>query len=77
MTNPYTETTAYNKDNNFRMFDAGVNAGAGVNIRLMKATWLNLDIGYYQGLTDAVREAAGNYNTNQNLGINAGVLFGL
>lgn len=77
MASPYSETTVYNNAGNFRTFDAGVNAGAGVNVRLMKGTWLNLDLGYYQGLTDAVKDPAGHYNTNQNLGLNAGVLFGL
>lgn len=77
MTSPFTETTVYNNTGNFRTFDAGINAGAGVNIRLMKATWLNLDLGYYQGVLDVVKDPADNYNTNQNLGINAGVLFGL
>jgi len=63
--------------NNFRTFDLGVNAGAGVNIKLAKATWLNLDLGYYQGLLDAVKDPAGNYNTNQNLVVSGGVLFGI
>lgn len=57
-------------------FDLGLQAGAGVNIRIAKKTWLNLDLGYYQGLLDALDDGAGRYNTNQNLRLNAGVLFG-
>lgn len=60
-----------------RTMDAGLNAGGGVNILVQKATWFNLDLGYYQGLTDAVKDAAGRYNVNHNLGIQAGLLFGI
>ena len=63
---------------NFRTFDWGLDAGAGVNVRLARATWLNMDLGYYQGLMDAVKnDAAGNMNMNENLRFNIGVLFGL
>jgi outer membrane protein W len=66
-----------NSTGSFRTFDVGVNGGAGVNIRLMKATWLNLDAGYTQGLMDAVKDPAGRYNMNENLALNVGLLFGL
>lgn len=66
-----------NRTGSFNTFDVGVNGGAGVNIRLMKATWLNLDAGYTQGLLDVVDDPAGNYNMNQNFAINVGLLFGL
>ena len=63
---------------NFRTFDWGLDAGVGVNVRLARATWLNMDLGYYQGLMDAVKnDAAGNMNMNENLRFNIGVLFGL
>ncbi len=61
----------------FNTFDLGVNAGAGVNIKMGRALWLNLDLAYTQGVLDAVDDLAGNYNTNMNLGFNAGLLFGL
>ncbi len=72
-----TEVTAYNNTGTFRTFDVGVNVGTGVNIKLAKAIWLNLDLVYNQGLLDVVDDPADNYNTNQNLSFNAGLLFGL
>jgi hypothetical protein len=59
----------------FRTMDVGAQAGAGVNIKLATATWLNLDASYYQGLTDATKNAA--TNTNQNVRLNVGVMMGL
>ncbi len=64
-------------DDMFRTFDVGFNTGAGVNIRLVKAMWLNMDLGYNMGLIDAVKDAGGSYNMNENLRFNAGLLFGL
>jgi len=32
--------------NKFRTFDVGFNTGAGLNIRLAKGVWLNMDMGY-------------------------------
>jgi len=61
----------------FRTFDLGINAGAGVNIKLAKATWLNLDLGYTQGVLDVVKDRADNYNVNHNLDLSVGVLFGI
>lgn len=61
----------------FRTMDIGVNAGAGVNIQLAKATWFNIDIGYYQGVIDVVKDAAEQNNMNQNLGLNLGILLGV
>jgi hypothetical protein len=62
----------------FRTLDFGLNAGAGVNVKLARGTWLNADLGYYQGLTDAVKGGmATNYNVNHNLGLNLGVLFAI
>lgn len=70
--------TVYSMNNDmFNSFDVGLNTGAGVNVRLMKATWLNMDLGYNLGFLDAVDDAAGNYNMNQNLRVNVGLLFGL
>ncbi len=61
----------------FNPFDLGINAGGGVNIKMSRSIWLNLDVAYTQGLLDAVNDPAGNYNTNMNLGFGAGLLFGL
>jgi len=64
----------------FNTVDLGLQAGVGVNIPLSKATWLNLDLNYYQGLLDAVGDISGfktGYNMNQNFGLQVGVLFGL
>jgi hypothetical protein len=59
-----------------RDFDAGLNAGVGLNVRLHGATWLNLDAGYYHGLTDVLQDYGGS-NTNRNLRLNAGLMWGL
>lgn len=54
-------------------WDLGLNAGAGVNFRIMPRTWLNTDIGYYHGLLDVT----GTDMMNQNLRLNVGLMFGL
>ncbi len=59
----------------FRTMDLGAQAGAGVNIKMAKATWLNLDASYYQGLID-VTKGAGTH-MNQNVRLNVGVMMGL
>lgn len=59
-----------------RDFDAGLNAGVGLNLRLHGATWLNLDAGYYHGLTDVLENYGGN-NGNRNLRLTAGLMWGL
>lgn len=56
-----------------RDFDFGLTAGAGINFRVRRATWLNLDLAYTHGLTDAGR--APGYQANRNLGIAAGLTF--
>jgi hypothetical protein len=61
----------------FRTFDVGFSTGGGVNIELRKSVWLNLDLSYYQGLTDVVKDPAGRHNVNHNLGASAGILFGI
>ncbi|HET8572300.1 MAG TPA: porin family protein [Edaphocola sp.] len=67
----------------FNTFDLGVQVGAGANITLGKAIWLNADINYYQGFLDAMKNTDLFYtsengtNWNQNLRIQVGVLFGL
>ncbi len=64
--------------NQFRTFDVGFNTGAGLNVRMAKGVWLNMDMGYNMGFIDAVKDAVNsNYNVNENLRFNAGILFGL
>jgi outer membrane protein W len=65
-------------------FDVGVTAGAGLNYRLVNKTWLNLDLGYYNGFKQIMQPSAlgndastnGNLR-NRNVTINVGVNFGL
>jgi outer membrane protein W len=64
----------------YNTVDLGLQAGAGVNITLGPKAWLNLDISYYHGLLDAMKDKPNvetGYNMNQNLRFNAGVLFAL
>jgi len=78
MANSDVMATTYNMNSDmFNSFDIGMNAGAGINVKLMRATWLNMDLGYNLGFLDAVNDAANNTNLNQNLRFNAGLLFGL
>lgn len=67
----------------FNTFDLGLQVGAGANITLGKAVWLNADINYYQGFLDALKNSnlsttmPNGTNWNQNLRLQVGVLFGL
>jgi hypothetical protein len=61
----------------FRRFDAGFNAGLGVNIRVVSGMWINLDGGYYQGFNDAIERSGGSFNENRNLTGSLSVLFGI
>ncbi len=60
----------------FSRFDAGLTVGAGLNIRVGRAMWLNMDGGYYHGLVDVIPDY-GDYNANRNLRFNAGLMWGL
>lgn len=57
----------------YKTMDLGAEGGAGVNVKLGRATWLNLDATYYQGVLNATKTN----NMNQNVRINAGVMMGL
>lgn len=57
----------------YKTIDLGAEAGAGVNIKLMTGTWLNLDANYYQGALNATHAG----NMNQNVRLNVGVMMGL
>ena len=54
-------------------FDFGFTGAIGGNVRIAKATWLNLDLAYYHGLTDAAKFSGD--AKNRNIGINVGVTF--
>lgn len=62
--------------NDIRNFDFGVNAAAGLNIKVAQRTWLNTDLAYYQGLTDITKNTS-NTRRNGNVGVNVGLLVGL
>jgi hypothetical protein len=63
----------------FNTFDAGLTAGIGANIRLSLLSWLNFDVGYYNGLVDVVDGVNANngFNGNRDLRLNVGVMWGL
>lgn len=73
----FTDAVMAQNTGSFRAMDLGLNMGGGVNVRVDKHTWLNLDLTYYQGLTDVVKDPGGRYNVNHNLGVSAGLLFGV
>jgi outer membrane protein W len=59
----------------FKSFDFGFVAGGGINYRLKKNVWLNVDLVYNNGLIDISEGES--YNANRNLGLSAGVTFPL
>ncbi|MBC8045401.1 MAG: PorT family protein [Fimbriimonadaceae bacterium] len=62
----------------YNPFDAGIVAGAGANMRLAEAIWLNVDVHYYQGLVDISDNTfTDERNLNSNAAITVGVAFGL
>ena len=61
---------------NIKGFDFGVNAAAGLNIKVANRTWLNTDVAYYQGLTD-ITKSTNTTQRNGNIGVNVGLLVGL
>ncbi|MCD6010788.1 MAG: hypothetical protein K0Q79_650 [Flavipsychrobacter sp.] len=73
----YRDLYKVSGSDNFSLFDAGVNGGAGLNIRLAKNIWLNMDMGFYTGFTDAVEDMGKTYNPQSDVDFNLGLLFGL
>ncbi|WP_439585272.1 porin family protein [Dyadobacter bucti] len=60
----------------YNPFDLGLTFGGGLNYRLQRKIWLNLDVRYGLGLLDITR--ANNQNIkNNNWGFNAGLSFPL
>lgn len=57
----------------FEELDLGITVGGGLNMRLAKSLWLNMDGSYYHGLAEVT-----SYNQmNRNLRFNLGLMFGL
>lgn len=54
-------------------FDFGFTGAAGANVRIARATWLNLDLAYYHGITNVAK--SGGDAKNRNIGVNVGVTF--
>ena len=55
--------------------DFGFTIAGGGNVRIAPATWLNLDLSYYHGITDVAE--SGLKGKNRNLAANVGVTFPL
>ncbi len=68
-----TETIADIKDL-FESFDLGGVVNAGANFKLSGNMWLNADLGYYHGFTNANKDDDQTIK-NSNLTINVGLLF--
>jgi outer membrane protein W len=56
--------------------DFGINASAGLNIKLADRIWLNTDFSFYQGFIP-VNTNGPNRMLNGNVGLNVGLAFGL
>ena len=76
-TNNYNDLYMVSNSNNFRMFDIGVDGGAGIDIQLAKNALLNLDIGFYSGFTDAVKDLHETYNPQHDVDFNVSLIFGI
>lgn len=71
---PGDAVTTYNSAPAFKDWDLGLNAGAGVNIKIARYTWLNLDADYYHGLLNVTNN---NNSMNRSLRANVGVMIGI
>lgn len=76
-TQVYREQFKLSNSDNFNVFDAGLNGGAGLSIRFLQNVWLNLDMGVYTGATDAVNDMDDLYNPQSDIGLTVGLLFGI
>lgn len=65
-------------DDDYHNFDIGLNAGIGLNYRLVKNTWFTTDLNYYNGFKN-IRQATGSLPraTNNNIALNVGVNWGI
>lgn len=55
-------------------WDAGLDAGAGFNIRVIDKMWIMVTADYYRGFTDVARSFGGSFNENRFAGVSLGVL---
>lgn len=60
----------------YKPFDAGIQAGVGLNCRLAKLIWLNFDLAYTHGLLNVNRNNSTFEPQNRLVNINLGVAFG-
>jgi hypothetical protein len=70
-----TVTQEYKSKDILETFDFGFIAGAGVNLRISRLTWLNIDLAYQNGLLDVTKGQQ--YNASRNIGLNVGITFPL
>ena len=65
-------------DDDYHNFDIGLNAGIGLNYRLVKNTWFTTDLNYYNGFKN-IRQATSSLprTTNNNIALNFGVNWGI
>lgn len=77
VSNVYYETYMAHNSSYFRTLDAGINGGAGLNFRLTGKMWLDVDLGFYQGLVDAVKDPDNTFNPNHDVDLNLGLLFNI
>ena len=75
VSNAYYDNYMAHTSSNFRTFDLGINGGGGLDFRVARHAWLNLDLGFYAGLSDAVKDADNTYNPNHNMTGSIGLLF--
>jgi hypothetical protein len=68
-------TQEYKSKDIMETFDFGFIAGAGLNIRIARLIWLNVDLAYQNGLLDVTKGQR--YNASRNIGLNAGITFPL
>ena len=67
-------TTKVKSSNSYNSVDAGVLAGAGINWRIGKATWLNTDLVYNNGLVD-LSKSNSSWQASRSVGFNVGLTF--
>ena len=70
---PRTVTTVKSSEN-YNTFDAGLFAGVGLNYRIGKATWLNTEAVYNNGLVDLTKND-NTWSASRGVAFNIGVTF--
>ena len=67
-------TTKVKSTDNYNTFDAGLFAGVGINYRIGKATWLNTEAVYNNGLVDLTK-SDNTWSASRGIAFNIGVTF--